>query len=409
MESKKKILFFHHCATIGGAGLSGLNVLKAIPKEKYDVTVYCNSEIPDMAELYRNAGFNVIFAGKSPAVFVHFSGGELFALSPNAIINYISIYLDRKNIFTAINKIQPDIVIINSMTLFWIGKIAKKINAETICFFRETFAKNLLGIRNKIIRFNLNKYIDKISFISKYDQDKCKNLNCQCTTIYNMIPHQDFLKLSKPKTIEYLGLNEKNYNVLYVGGMSPLKGAIVAIRALSRVKNQNIKLVFIGFNWDGNKKLFSHCISIKSKIKYMLGIDYEANCINYIIENRLKDRILFFDVQKDISPFYVACDALISPSTKPHQARPIFEAGFAKIPVIASDFPNIRESIDEESGFLFKNKDSEELAFILDSISKNPRSYTEKIITNYKKTMNRHVADIFNPSIVNLLEINSSK
>lgn len=403
MNNKKKILFLHHSSTIGGAGLSGLNVLRAIPKELYEVTVYCNSEETGMAEIYQDAGFDVIYAGKSPIGFSHYSGGETFALSPHVFVNLFRIYRDKKKISSLIEKTQPDIVIVNSMTLFWIGKIAKTYNTETICFFRETYAKDLLGLRNRIIKYGLEKYFDKISFISQYDLNKSKNMNCIKTTIYNMIPDEEYSRINKSLAKKNLGLSDDDFNVLYVGGMSPLKGASIAVKAISKTRNKNIKLVFIGYKYKRKRKEIKDCKGLKNKIKYLFKLDYEAKVIDYIIANGLESRILFFDNQRNTIPFFVSCDALISPSTKPHQARPIFEAGFAKIPVIASDFPNIREVINSESGFLFKNKDADELASLLDSISTSPDQVKNKVEKNYTNTFSRHTSDVFNPAIVKLL------
>jgi len=404
MNAKKKILFIHHSSTIGGAGLSGLNVLRAIPKESYEVTVYCNSEQNGMADIYRDAGFNVIYAGKSPIGISHYSGGEVFVLSPHVLINLLYIYFDKSKISTLIQKIKPDIVIVNSMTLYWIGKIAKAYNAETICFFRETYAKNCFGLRNSIIRNGLNKYFDKISFISKYDLELNKGLNCSMNTIYNMIPSEEFTRHNRTDTKVILGLNDDSFNVLFVGGMSPLKGAIIAIKAISKTENKKIKLVFIGYKWNGRKKTLNDCDGFKKKIKYLLRMDYEAKAIKYILSNNLKNRILFYGIQRNIAPFFIACDALISPSTKPHQARPIFEAGFAKIPVIASDFPNIREVINEDSGFLFKNKNFTQAAAYLDAISTNTVQFKARVDLNYENTIGRHTQTVYNQGIAKLLK-----
>jgi glycosyltransferase involved in cell wall biosynthesis len=233
--TKQRILFFHHCSTIGGAGISGLNALKAIPQEFFEIIVFSNSEGYGMAELFQNAGFNVIAGGKSPVVFSHFSGGEFFSFSPYFFYNCYQIWKDFRKIKNVIYKLKPDIVIVNSMTLFWIGKIAKKYDIQTICFFRETYAKSLLGLRNRIIKYYLGHYFDKISFISNYDKEINSALPCFKTTIYNSINDsvRNFLNDSNKLLIQKkLDLQSDDFNILFVGGMSPLKGAHVIIEAL---------------------------------------------------------------------------------------------------------------------------------------------------------------------------------
>lgn len=50
---KTKILFFNHACSIGGAGLSFLDILKSIDKTKYEVVVY-NSSLKSQQVLWNN-------------------------------------------------------------------------------------------------------------------------------------------------------------------------------------------------------------------------------------------------------------------------------------------------------------------------------------------------------------------
>ena len=154
------MLFFHHCGTVGGAGISGLGFLSSVPKDRYDITV-CTVSLPDnMANLFWKNGFRVIKSGSTPTSFAHCVGSKMAALSPRAFINYAKILRDRKKISCILQQEKPDVVVVNSMTLFWIGKLAKKYNAETICFFRETYIHGWFGIRTAMIKSQLSKYFD---------------------------------------------------------------------------------------------------------------------------------------------------------------------------------------------------------------------------------------------------------
>lgn len=400
----KTILFFHHAPHIGGASISGLNVLRALPADRYEIIVYCNSHGGQMADVFTNAGFHVIAAGKSPVSFLHYAGDELFVLSPRAILNYARLLLDRTRIKKVIDKIDPDIVIVNSMTLFWIGKIAKHSGKVTICFFRETYVKGLLGIRTRIIRHYLGKFFDKISFISDYDLQNNKNLQCTKRTIHNVISPENYRVFDKEQEKHRIGLKDGTFNILYVGGMFQLKGADIVIRALHELHRDDVALVFVGYEWNGREKQFPDCNNWIGKLRYLVNRDYEKKCTDMIIKYNLSQKIHFYPLQKQIAPFYAACDALVFPATKPHQARPLFEAGIARIPVIASDFPNIRESVNENCGFLFENKNAKQLAAIIDQLANNPSIGKDKIDANYIQTIKRHTPHVFEKNIVDFID-----
>ena len=57
------------------------------------------------------------------------------------------------------------------------------------------------------------------------------------------------------------------------------------------------------------------------------------------------------------------CDLVVFPSTKAHQAMPIYEAGMAERLMIISDFVNTREFLEnEKNGLTFPPSNSEALA-----------------------------------------------
>ena len=64
-----------------------------------------------------------------------------------------------------------------------------------------------------------------------------------------------------------------------------------------------------------------------------------------------------------MSPFYAAADIVIFPSTEPHQARPVYEAGASCKPCVISDFPNTAEFAKDGVNVLtFRPGDAKALA-----------------------------------------------
>lgn len=393
---KKSVLFLHHAPNIGGATVSGLNFLNTLDSEVYNITVYCPTSSSSKAKnAFLNSGFKVINGGSSPSSFSHFSGGEYFFISPRVLINIFKILKDFKNINHLIYKEKPDIVIVNSMTLFWIGKIAKKYNTKTICFVRETYAKGLFGLRTSYIKRKISKYFDKVAFISDFDLQQSISLKCRKEVIYNSLNVESYDVLNKFNESTKLGFTNENFYFLFVGGMSKLKGAHIIIKALTKTHAKNIKLIFVGYTWNGKRKKIEDCKNWKQKIRYLLNIDYEKKCLDIIIKNNISEKIKFYKSDENISKFFLVCDALIFPATKPHQARPVFEAGYSKIPVIISDFKNIRETINKDNCFMFQNKNYFDLAEIIDSMSEGKLEVSKKVNGNHLLTIKRHTPGVY--------------
>ncbi len=406
----KSILFFHHSGTIGGAGLSGLNVLNALNKSEYSVTVFCaGSDSGGMIELFENNGYKVLNGGTSPKIIPHFSGSQYSFFSPLFWRSVYNVLADISNIKKTINSIDPDIVVMNSMTLFWISIVAKKVNKETVLFFRETYTKGLIGFRNLIIKSLITKYVDKVAFISNYEYVLSNKIRSYKTTIYNAIDEEKFGVINRKESRELLNLDEGVFYILYVGGMTYYKGAHIAIEAMKYIENPNIKLIFIGYKFCGKPIRIKDKKGVLRKIKYLLGLNYESTTINNLYKYKLLDKIQFYPNQNDMVPFYKACDCLIQPIVKPHQARPVFEAGFVKIPVVITDFPQIREICDEASVFLFDNENSKMLAKSILEIYTNQILVKKKVDENYKRTKERHNITTYNEKINALFSFSRNK
>ena len=122
--------------------------------------------------------------------------------------------------------------------------------------------------------------------------------------------------------------------------------------------------------YSNSKNLFIKIYNIAKK-------RYEEN-ISKVIENYdLEDRIYKIGIQKDMSDVYELADVLIFPANEPHQARPAFEAGAKKIPVIMPDFKNTEEYVkNEKNGLIFKRRCPKSLANCIIRLISDPELKT---------------------------------
>ena len=392
-----KILIFHHYNSSLGAGLSLLHILESLDKNNNSITVCIPNVEGDLAEKIRKMGIRVIFS-KNVISYMHFSGNKNAFFSKAHLNNIKAIKQSEKGIREVIVTENPDIVVVNSMTLFWIGKIAKSYNIDTVCFNRETYRKGLLGIRSSYIKKALGEYFDVVAFLSNYDLKQTPIRNAKFVRVTDKVDVSVYESLSQKQCRIEEKLPKEAKLLLYTGGMAKLKGPKTLVKALAQINDKNIKVVFLQYTPICIKGIIG---KIKNLIKIILHRNLQHELETYIKRHGLEDRVLFRPATDEVERYFVACDAVVFPCHDPHQARPIYEAGIARRPIIISDFPNYREFVDETNGWLFPPDHAGELAkrisdvFSKDSSEKVENNYKRSVSNNNLTTMKNELNEVF--------------
>lgn len=120
----RKIMLIQHFGGFGGSGLSLYHIAHSIKQmsDKYDLYVYCPADPPILYNYLKTHGIKTIKTNNPPKIYKHYSGGSGFPFNINNLKSLLSIILFKKgwnDIKYTIEKIKPDIVAVNSMTLFW--------------------------------------------------------------------------------------------------------------------------------------------------------------------------------------------------------------------------------------------------------------------------------------------------
>lgn len=397
---KKKILMIHHSGLVGGAGVSFYNTWMAL-RDKYTVVSYIDDDPPDLLMLLQDKGLNPHTFPFSLGKMTYYSGGNnLLKLGfwYHALHSLFQISYWKK----VIRNEQPDLIIVNSKVLCWMGRLFKKLNVKSICFVRETILGSPKNLMNKIMRSMLDNFT-LVSFISNYDLDETGLSKAKAVVSYNVLEVSNYLdRLGKTAACEQLQISSDSFNVLFVGGVNNLKGIDIAVKALASLKNENIKLIVSGNDVTPNisTKLSSSILSKRKLARFSKALK------EFIKYEYLEKQIKFIGVHTDMSIPYSACDILIIPMKKPHQARPAFEIGVQKKPVIISDFPQIHEFVkDRYNGLVFEPLNSEKLAQAIMELKNNRDLLVKLGENNYQHTMQYHTLD--NTMNVLLGEINN--
>lgn len=396
----KKILFFHHNTISVGAGLSALQILTNISSKEYSICVCLPSCDGDLSGKLASLNIKIRTDFKRPYSYLHVSGYHYPAISKAHVHNLIQIKEFRKTARKVINEEKPDFVIVNSLTLFWIGKEAKQClnNVVTICFDRETYYKGIFGVRMGYIKRELNKYFDKIAFLSYYDMKQTGDLKQKYVRITDKVDLDLYAQLDQGECRKVLGLPEKDKLVLFTGGMSKLKGITTVLRSLNWVRD-GIKIIILQYQDEEKKRS-----NFVAKIKKKLSGDCSEWCERYIKRNNLSSKLILYGRTDRVALFFTACDAVIFPSTEPHQARPVFEAGAAKKPIIITNFENTSEFVDNNNSWLVENSNSEQLAETINAVCTGSNEVRKKVYENYSRVKKNNDIKKLPEEIKKLLE-----
>lgn len=393
-----KLLIFHHYNSPLGAGLSLLHILEKINLNQVRVSVCLPNIEGNLDSKIKKMGIKVIYSD-SVTAYMHFSGGQNSFVSRKHIQNLSKICKSRKTIAEIIKTENPDIVAVNSMTLCWIGRIAKELNKKAICFHRESYCKGMMGFRTSLIKRELRDCFDEVAFLSNYDIQQTPNGRAKYIKITDKVDIKLYEKLDISECRSKLQLPLDSKLVLYVGGISKLKGPMTIIKAMNFIETDDVKLVFLQYeepNMDGIIR------RIKYGLKCLMGRNLYHDIMQYVQKNRIQDKIIFRPATDKVEMYFTACDMVVFPSHSPHQARPIYEAGIAKKPIIITDFPNTREFADDTCGWLLKKDDYLMLAKHIDNVCRE--HHTRRVEENYIRVLNNNNLENLSEELFDMFE-----
>jgi len=106
---------------------------------------------------------------------------------------------------------------------------------------------------------------------------------------------------------------------------------------------------------------------------FVIGEGEERGYLESVIqEKKLADRVFLLGYKKDASRYLKAFDIFLFPSTKEGFPYTLLEAGYAGLPVIASDVGGIPEIIEHgTTGFLTEPRDNKQIAHALQILLQN--------------------------------------
>ncbi len=313
-------------------------------------------------------------------------------------------WLALAELYKIFKREKPDVAHLNSSKAGVVGSVAAKLasvpkivfTAHGWVFTDETlprWKKSLYAIFHKISSF----FQDKIVNVSGFDKNAAISFGAisseRLAVVYNGIDFkkagEGFLKIkeARKKIRERLG-GEKSFKEkeIWVGSLGRLvseKNFKLLIEAAGKIKETSRLSV-------GSLR---QARNVKKNIKFfVIGEGYEKEKLKLKIKS-LKLENDFFVVPPEGEDWKLmqAFDLFVLPSVKEGMPYTLIEAMAAKIPVLTSGVGGMREIMEDEKGYFFRNGDAEDLAekiiYILNN-KKEAKGRVEKAFIFAKDNLN---------------------
>ncbi len=360
MNGKVKILYVHHGVGIGGAPISLLNLIKKLPKEKFEVLVVFQ-RYSLVVDLYKEAGVRVHVVGGYGKYLIHHKKDfipwyRFYKYLPIAKDWIANAYYVAPKI---LSDFKPDIVHLNSDVLSSWAVAAKREGALVVCHNRDPFENHgYFGFRTKFVRSLLEKSVDRFICISEDNRDRL-GIPSKSSVIYNTVDIP--VEYREPFS------GDGRSRVLFVGGMARVKGFRVLSQAIEYV-NPDIDVIILG-KVDRVKNAKSGKEFVISLVKRVVRFkDYK-----YLSHLDRFENVYILGLRNSILEELDRSDILISPFVVEHFSRPIIEAFAYGKPVIATNIPGMSEIVkDNKDGILVDAQHPAKLAEAINWLVRNP-------------------------------------
>lgn len=330
----------------------------------YEIVVCCPDSPPDLSSWVRSQGYRHVSTRLPFPIFNHYNGGSSL-LSRTFVRGLWHGARYRARWSDLIRSVDPQLVVVNSAVLAPLGQAIRRTRTPAMCFVRETFPATSRSLRTRMLYRMIDKSFDGVLFLSRHDQDAAA-LEAAASTVVRDCLSEGALgegalgDLDRASACRDIGVPEDTFNVLYVGGASRIKGLDVALAALGGLQPADIRLIVAGPSFADSG---SSARTVVRRVVDRRTWRFRNRVENLMTRPDVSGRTIVVGARDDMAACYASADVLVFPSTSPHQARPVYEAGLFGLPVIMSDFPETVDLVtDGVNGLTFPAGDGHALA-----------------------------------------------
>ena len=344
--------------TGGGVERGTLDIAKHLQEIGYKSVIISSGG--DMSEKYKHKGV------------IHYS-------LPLYKKNIFNIYNLRKKFKKILNELSPDLIHIRSRwPALCFNKVIKERGIPLVTTYHGTYSGNNNFLKKKYnslmtegdMVIGISRFI--ISHVAEFFPQSIKKLklvNRGIDTKYFDL--NAITRLRKENFLKSISIDEKKHIILLPARLSEWKGHKIAISAAASISRDHPELefvmLFVGSN-QGRKK-------------------YSSILEKQIVKLSLQNKIMFTGNRNDMPSIYSIADVIISTSIEPEAfGRVSAEAGAMTKPIIATNLGGSKDIIlNNQTGWLIKEKDPEELAKKIVKVIKMSQTDKDKVGNSARK------------------------
>lgn len=355
-----KILYVHHGTILGGAPLSLLYLAREMERQPgVEMEIVCHA--PQMQDFYSRNLKSPINLWVDPRIhlakyLIGWIGWAVLWHTPRsfkALLKDLWVFpLSIWRQFTRLRKRKPDLVHLNSATLFSSAIAARMAGIPIVWHIREPLQGP--NLQKRLAGAFIRKLSKAVITISEEEAVRLgDDHEGKVHVIYNpinvdmLIPEEYDQAAEKKK----LGLSGTDKLVISLGGVNPRKGTLEIVESAQFV--------------DPNTRFFIAGPPLISKGK---AGPYEAK-IWSLLEKLPENKVTFTGNLENIVPFLAACDVLVFAGTKPHFPRPVYEAWQMRKPVAVFEMKGVSNQVSHgENGIVVSELSGQALGTALASL-----------------------------------------
>jgi glycosyltransferase involved in cell wall biosynthesis len=387
----RRIVYVHHAGGLGGAPLSLLALVRALDRSRYEPIVLALA--PGRAvERFRAEGIETRVVDRvghfSHTTLEWYGGADLWRLPVQAARHWPSIHRLRRQF----RALAPDLVHLNSSTLVAAAAAARREGVPVVWHVREPLAAGYLGVRRAWLARRIERDATRIIALSQFDAGRLRP-SPKVQIIPNFVDLAIFdRRLGGDVTRGRLGLGPGTRVVTMLGGVSRAKGTLPFVRAAALVRQAVPDTTFV---IAGRSPRAGARSPIRAVIKRLLRADAYDREVVAAVAAQGHDGARFVGEQDDVPQLLAASDVVTFPSTVPHFARPIIEAGAMGKPVVASRLGGPLELVEDgATGVLVPPDDVEALATALVELLRDPARRARMGEAGYQRVRERFDASV---------------
>ncbi len=356
--------------------MSLLYLIQGLDQSKYKPVVACIHNAPAVLDLYRAQNIETIYwPGIKP--FEHTTLGWFQLYNPLALKRLLEQlwYFSPSARATQrlVESVRPDLVHLNSLVLAPSAMGVKRTGVPLIWHVREPVHPGHFGLRRAFLRYKFLKWADEGIFISDFDRQQLTR-GSKGIVVHNFVDFARFDRtLSGEPARAELGLSLDAKVILFLGGRSPVKGIFPLLEAMPTIRAAvpEVHLLVAGGAYHSSRRMVSR---IARRVLPLLGTGTIAQRVDQLIARHdLANCVHLLEWRADIPALLTASDVLVFPSTEPHFARPVIEAGAMAKPVVASRIGGVEELVEDgATGLLVPPKDPAALADAVIRLLRDP-------------------------------------